>query len=163
MKTGIIIIFHNFETELDRQLYVDHFNKAEHVEVCLVNNNSQDNTLEHLLEISESCKNVSVLNINKFKSDINAIRAGARYLVNQFNLRELAYIDTHAFNSDKHKLNSTLNIIFKNLPLVIHYKDQVSQQKKIKQSMFQTIISLLDCLKVFEREGQNLALQGEVS
>jgi len=94
MKTGIIIIFHNYAEEIDKDFFKEHISKADDVEICLVNNNSNDSTYQLLKEIGEKCKNVSVVNINKFKTDNSAIRAGVRYLVNQFNLREIGYIDT---------------------------------------------------------------------
>ena len=159
MKTGIIIIFHNYEELLDKSFFIDHFNKAEEVEICLVNNNSKDNTLELLKEISEKCENVSVVNINKYKNEIYAIRAGVRYLVNQFNLREIGYIDTMFLSSNQIELNKVLKVVIDHHDTILACKNQVGQQKKIKQSMFHSIFSLLECMKVFKEEQKILNLQ----
>ncbi|OIQ30364.1 MAG: hypothetical protein BM564_03065 [Bacteroidetes bacterium MedPE-SWsnd-G2] len=159
MKTGIIIIFHNREEEIDKDFFKDHISKANDVEICLVNNNSKDNTYQLLKEISEKCKNVSVVNINKFKTGNSAIRAGARYLVNQFNLREIGYIDTSLLLPNHKELNNILKVIIEEHDEILKYKKQVSQQKKIKQSMFQCVFSLQECMMVFKNEHQVVSFQ----
>jgi len=152
MKTGIIIIFHNYAEEIDKDFFKEHISKADDVEICLVNNNSNDSTYQLLKEIGEKCKNVSVVNINKFKTDNSAIRAGVRYLVNQFNLREIGYIDTSLLLPNQKELNKVLKVIIEEHDEILKYKNQVSQQKKIKQSMFQCVFSLQECMTVFKNE-----------
>jgi len=158
MKTGIIIIFHNYGEKIDKNFFKDYINEAKDIEICLVNNNSKDNTYEHLKEITEYCKNVSVLNINKFKTDVSAVRAGARYMVNQFNLKDIGFINTNILKSNQKELNKVLKAIIDNREEILNYKNQVSQQKKIKQSMFQSVFSLLECMKVSKEERHVLNL-----
>ncbi|GAA4811360.1 glycosyltransferase [Litoribaculum gwangyangense] len=152
MKTGIIIIFHNYEEEIDMNFFSDYINKAKNIEMCLVNNCSKDNTYEVLKEISEYCNNVSVLNINKFKTDDSAVRAGARYLVNQFNLKEIGFINTNILKSNQKELIKVLRAIIDNRDEIFKHKNQVNQQKKIKQSMPQNVFSILECMKIFKEE-----------
>lgn len=158
MKTGIIIIFHNYGEKIDQKFFTDYINEVKDVEICLVNNNSKDKTYEHLKEISEYCKNVSVLNINKFKTDVSAVRAGARYMVNQFNLKDIGFINTNILKSNQKELNKVLKAIIDNREEILNYKNQVSQQKKIKQSIFQSVFSLLECMKVSKEERHVLNL-----
>ena len=152
MKTGIIIIFHNYAEEIDTDFFRDYVNKGQDLEICLVNNNSDDNTYELLKEISEKCNNFSVLNINKFRTDISAIRAGVRYLVNQFNLREIGYINTDVLMSNQNELNKVLKILIDEQDAILIHKNQVSQQKKIKQTIFQSVFSLLECIECFNNQ-----------
>lgn len=159
MKTGIIITFHNNEKEIDKHFFIQNTEHLKNVEICLVNNNSQDNTYNKLKEISEYCKNVSVLNINKYKTDNYAIRAGVRFLVNQFNLREIGYINTNLLTTNQKELNKVLRGIIENRDEILNFKNQVSQQKKIKQSVIQNVFSLLDCMKVFKEETHGLSVQ----
>jgi hypothetical protein len=44
MKTGIIIIFHDYEKKLDINYFISQINDSEDLEICLVNNYSKDNT-----------------------------------------------------------------------------------------------------------------------
>ena len=159
MKTGIIIIFHNYEKEIDNSFFKDHINKVKDVEICLVNNNSTDNTYEVLKEISESCNNVSVVNIKKHNTEISAVRAGARYMVNQFNLKEIGYINANMLRSDHKELNKVIKVIIDYQEEILNYKSHVSQQKKIKQSMVQNIYSLLECMIEFKKDYQKLSFK----
>ncbi|MBT8265227.1 MAG: glycosyltransferase, partial [Bacteroidia bacterium] len=79
MRIGIIIIFHDNEAEIDAQHSIQCLKHAHKLEICLVDNNSRDNTQNILKEIKEECYNVSLVNIKKFKSDAAAVRAGARF------------------------------------------------------------------------------------
>jgi hypothetical protein len=159
MKTGIIIRFHDYEKKLDINYFISQINDSEDLEICLVNNYSKDNTYELLKEISEKCKNVSVVNINKYKTDIYAIRAGVRYLVNHFNLREIGYIDTNLLSPNQNELNNVMKVVINNIDSILKYKNEVIQQKKIKQSMLQSIFSLLECMKEFKEDHHVLCLQ----
>ena len=89
MKLGIIIICHNNENDINIDNCVKYLNKVKDIEICLVNNNSKDNTYNVLKEIKEYCNHVSLVDIKKFKSDNSAVKAGARFMSSQFNLKYL--------------------------------------------------------------------------
>ncbi|WP_290470252.1 glycosyltransferase [Lacinutrix sp. MedPE-SW] len=86
MKIGIIIIFHNNEDDIDTKYFIDKISQTKHLELCFVNNESRDSTYQLLEEIKYQCSNVSIVNIKKFKSDVSAVRAGARYMFSQYDL-----------------------------------------------------------------------------
>ncbi len=99
MKTGIILIFHNNERDINSEIFIKDLQQTENIELCLVNNDSKDDTFRILQEIKEACKNVSVVNIKKFKSDISAVRAGARFMFNNFDMSHIGYVSTLEFNN----------------------------------------------------------------
>ena len=81
MKTGIIIIFHNNEKHIDTDIFVKQLRQSNNIQFCLVNNASKDNTMQALQEVKDAgLPNVSLVDIRKFKSDVSAVRAGARFM-----------------------------------------------------------------------------------
>ncbi len=159
MKIGIIIIFHNNERDIDSNFFIGHFNQAENLEMCLVNNDSRDNTYQMLKEIKEECGNVSIVNIKKFKSDLSAVRAGARYLFNQFNLQHIGYASSKSFNTKYHGLNGLIKAISKNQDDILKYNIQILEKHEIKQTLFQSLFSVIECLKKLNIEDQFVNLQ----
>ena len=67
-------------------------NKMEGVLFCLVNNNCSELFGSQLDELAEEHDYVNVIHIKKRKPNLWAVRAGSRYLKNNFNLKFLAYI-----------------------------------------------------------------------
>ena len=88
MKIGIIIIFYNNENDIDKDLFSKQIKKTQNIKFCLVNNCSKDKTYQILKEIKEECDSiVSIVNVKKIGSETSAKRAGARYMINQFELK----------------------------------------------------------------------------
>ncbi|MGB6267760.1 MAG: family 2 glycosyl transferase [Olleya sp.] len=114
MKIGIIIIFHNNEKDIDTNIFVQQLNQVKNIEFCLVNNASKDNTYTLLNDINEACANVSLVNINTFKSDVSAVRAGARYMFNKFNLKHIGYVTTNLLITKYDGLNGLIKAISQN-------------------------------------------------
>lgn len=152
MKTGIIIIFHNYERFIDKELFVRHAEKAKYIHFCLVNNNSKDNTYRVLKDIKEVCQNVSVVNIKKFKPDISAVKAGARYMFNQFDLDHLGYINTNLLNKKNENLNTIIKVIEENKEDILKYDIEIVKKNEIKQSLYQNLFSVIDYLKKLKLE-----------
>lgn len=100
MKTGVIILFHNYENELEPKVLIEQIQQLDTIPICLVNNESKDNTYDIVKDIRDHCPNVSVVNIKKLKSDLSAIRAGARYLLSARKLKTLGYINTNLIPVD---------------------------------------------------------------
>ena len=67
MKLGIIIVFNSFENSFPKEALIEKINSLNDVCICLVNNKSNANTENYLNEISENCKNTSVVNIKMSK------------------------------------------------------------------------------------------------
>ncbi|MBT8393456.1 MAG: glycosyltransferase [Flavobacteriaceae bacterium] len=159
MKIGIIIIFHNNEKEIDRDCFIEHSNLAENLELCLVNNDSKDNTFKILQEIKEVCANVSVVNIKKLKSEIAAVRAGARYMFNQFDLQHIGFVSTNSLNTNQHGLNELIKRISENQKVILKYNINTLEKKEIKQTLFQSLFSVIEYLKQLNEENHIVHLQ----
>ena len=144
MKTGIIIIFHNNEKEMDTDYFIEQIQQTRNLELCLVNNDSKDNTYDLLRDVKDECDNVSVVNVKKFKSDMAAVKAGARYMFSEFDLKHLGYVSTNMLNIKYHGLNGLIEAISENQDAILNYK--IKTLKK-KQTLFQSLFSLLDYLK----------------
>tara|TARA_R110002049_G_scaffold133385_1_gene292832 strand:+ start:11 stop:496 length:486 start_codon:yes stop_codon:yes gene_type:complete len=144
MKTGIIIIFHNNEKEMDTDYFIEQIQQTRNLELCLVNNDSKDNTYGLLRDVKDECDNVSVVNVRKFKSDMAAVKAGARYMFSEFDLKHLGYVSTNMLNIKYHGLNVLIEVITENQDAILNYK--IKTLKK-KQTLFQSLFSLLDYLK----------------
>jgi hypothetical protein len=145
MKTGIIIVCYNNEHKIDKDLCIKYINNVQNVEFCFVNNNSEDNTHEILKDISETCKNVSVVNINKYKSSTSAVRAGARFMFNEYNLKQLGFITTNTF-SKYENLSILIKVIHENQLKISKYDQKILHTKETKLTLFQSLFSVMDYL-----------------
>jgi hypothetical protein len=145
MKTGIIIICHNNECDIDKDLCSKYLNNVQDVEFCLVNNNSNDNTYELLKDIGETCKNVSVVNINKFKNSKSAVRAGARFMFNEYNLKQLGFITTNTITKFEN-LGMLFKVIHENQMDISKYNDKILNVKETKLTLFQSLFPVMDYL-----------------
>ena len=145
MKLGIIIICHNNENDIDIDHCIKHLNKVKDIEMCLVNNNSKDNTYDVLKEVKERCENVSIVDIKKFKSDTSAVKAGARFMSSQFNLKYLGFINTNMI-SEYENLCLLIKAIGDNQVDISKYNQSYLNKKGIKLTMFQSLFPVMDYL-----------------
>ncbi|AUC82544.1 glycosyltransferase [Lacinutrix sp. Bg11-31] len=159
MKTGIIIIFHNNEKDIDINVFIEQIKQTSNLELCLVNNDSRDNTFQLLKEIKEASSNVSVVNVKKIKSDVSAVRAGARFMSNQFNLIHLGYVAVNSLNTNKHGLNGLIKAIAENQEVLLDYNLEILKRKNIKLTLFQSLFSIIDYLKKLKVKNQFVQLQ----
>nr|WP_315224043.1 glycosyltransferase [uncultured Flavobacterium sp.] len=144
MKIGIIIICYNNEFNIDKDLCIKYINEVKNIEFCLVNNNSEDNTYEVLKDISETCKNVSVVNINKHNSNISAVRAGARFMFNEYNLKYLGFITENTFGSYG-DLSMLIKAIQENQLDILNYNRLVLNTKEIKLASNKSLFPVQSC------------------
>ena len=159
MKIGIIIIFYNNEKDIDTQFFIEQLKQSTNLELCLVNNNSKDKTYQLLNEIKESCLNVSVVNIKKFKSDESAVRAGARFMFNQFDLNHLGYVSTNLLNLKNHGLNGLIQAISENQDVILKYNIETLERQDIKLTLFQTLFSVIEYLTKINLKNEFVNLQ----
>jgi hypothetical protein len=145
MKLGIIIICHNNENDIDIRHCVKYLNKVKDIEICLVNNHSKDNTYNLLKEINGYCENVSIVNIKKFKSDNSAVKAGARFMSSQFNLKYVGFVNSNMIY-EYEDLSLLIKSIRDNQVDISNYNQSFSNKKGIKLTMFQSLFPLLDYL-----------------
>lgn len=143
MKLGVIIICHNSEQKIKKDLIFNSLNDMKNLKICMVNNDSKDNTYELLKMIKEQCANISLVNVKKQKSDTAAVRAGARYMYNHFNLRHLGYV----LNFNNFEMNSLMEIICKNQKAILNYNIRELNKKETKLTLFQSLFSVTEYLK----------------
>lgn len=150
MKIGIIIVFYNNEKDIDRSLFNGLSSIRNHIELCLVNNGSEDATLEKLEALKDtSGLHSTIIDIKQNKGEDAAIKAGARYLFNQNELKHIAYV-----NVDKLKaiddLHTLLNLIEKNKESIIQYNLNTIQTSQIKRLIFKNVFCILEYLNKLE-------------
>ncbi|WP_282135688.1 glycosyltransferase [Seonamhaeicola maritimus] len=145
MKLGIIIICYNNENDIDITHCAKYLNKLKDIEICLVNNNSKDNTYNILEEIKEQCVNVSIVDIKRFKSGNSAVKAGARFMSNQFSLKYLGYVNTNSLIKYQ-----DLSLLFKAIRDsqvdILNYNQSFLNKKGIRLTMFQSLFPVMDYL-----------------
>jgi len=159
MKTGIIFIFHNNEGDIDSSIFIDQIQGTKNLEMCLVNNDSIDNTFGILKEIKEECKNVSLVNIRRFKSDLSAVRAGARFMFNQHDLGHIGFVSANEINGKYYKINDLLKLICEKLEEIKKYNNTVLSRQEMKQTLFQSLFSITQYLKEIKVENQLVSLK----
>lgn len=144
MKIGIIIIFYNNEKVIDSNLFNEIFNITKHTQLCLVNNGSSDGTFEKLQEfklIYES--NITIVDVKRNKGDEAAIKAGARYLFNQNELKHIGYINVEKFNSVQ-DLQTLLYNLINHKELIIQFNLESVGSHKMKRTLFRNIFSVIE-------------------
>ena len=148
MRIGVIIVFHNNEKDIDAGFFIEYLNQAKNLDLCLVNNASKDNTYKLLKEIKQACsKHVSLIDIKKFKSDTSAVRSGARFMFNQYDLNHIGYISTNLINSKYYSLNALIKAMSKNQNIILENNISVIEKKEIKQTLFQSVFSIMEYLE----------------
>jgi hypothetical protein len=154
MKIGVIIIFHNHEKEINIDLFTSNCNASKNIEFCLVNNDSKDDTYLILKEIKEACDNVSVVNIKKFKSDVSAVKSGARYMYNNFKLNHIGYVNLNLLNKRYQGLSSIILAIIDHQDSIIEYDKAILKKHTMKKTLFQKLFSVVDYLTKIKIESQ---------
>ncbi|AXG68827.1 N-glycosyltransferase [Kordia sp. SMS9] len=96
MKIGILIIFRNDENIIDVQKFIELFSQNVKLNVCLVNNESTDNTFALLKEIQEEAElSISVIDVKKNRGHDAAVKAGIRYLNSAHDLPFILCLKTY--------------------------------------------------------------------
>lgn len=151
MRIGVIIVFHNSEKHIDVDFFVNYLDKAKNLEFCLVNNASKDNTYKVLKEIKISATtSVALVDIKKFKSDISAVRSGARFMFNQFDLDHIGFISTNLINTKKYSINSLIYTMSKHQDAILKYDKNEIEKKHIRQTLFQKVFSIIEYLEIIK-------------
>ena len=159
MKLGIIIIFHNNEDIIDKDFFISHLNQAKNIEFCFVNNASIDKTYQFLTEIKEDCSCVSLVDIKKYTTESIAVKAGARFLFNEFDLNHIGYVSANLRNKEQFNLNETLKAISANKDFILDYDFIMIEREKIKKSIMNRIFSVIEYLKVLKTNKQLFIVQ----
>lgn len=150
MKLGIIIIFQDNEDIIDKEFFIAQLNQVKNIEFCFVNNASSDKTFQCLKELKEDCKSVSLVDIKKCTTEPIAVKAGARYLFNAFELNHIGYMSTSTLNKDQNNLNDLLEAINVNKDFILEYDIKMIERQKIKKSIMNRLFSIIEYLKVIK-------------
>ncbi len=142
MKKGIVILFHDNASDVDKDYFTKKMDYAKNLQICLVDNNSKDETYQVLSEIAEDCENVSIVNVKKHKTDISAARAGVRFLSNKYNLSEIAYICYDLLPSNQRGLDEFFKLLIENQHSSLNPKFNYVENGKSKKTLFQSLFSL---------------------
>lgn len=111
MKIGVVIIFRDSEEDIDGHSFIKKLNTTKNMVFCFVNNSSKDKTHLLLRYIkNESVKDITILDIKKYKSKQFASRAGTRYLLNFFDLEYIGYLDINSFKNEYKTLSESIQL-----------------------------------------------------
>ncbi|MFT5249819.1 MAG: hypothetical protein ACI93P_001551 [bacterium] len=148
MKIGIIIIFNNNENDIDKDLFSKQIKKTQNIKFCLVNNCSKDKTYQILKEIKEECDSiVSIVNVKKIGSETSAKRAGARYMINQFELKHLGYINTKPVDLANDSFYNLIKNISDYQKEILEYNIENLKKKEIRKMKYQSLFSVIENIK----------------
>lgn len=148
MKLGIIFIFRNSCKYIDQQYLIKKLNKAENLEICFVNNCSTDETYQILKSIKDSVNNISLVNIKKLKTDDSAVRAGARFMFNNFDINHIGFVNTKQINHEG--FNDLIKDICKNREAILSYNQMIVREQKIRKTLFQKLFSVAGHIKAIK-------------
>ena len=138
MKVGMIIVFNFDDEEILSSNIIEIFKKTTEINFCLVNNNCPNMFGEVLMDIADECENVTVIHIKKRKNNSLAVRAGTRYMSNQFNLKFLG----HLVGLHGEKLIEAIQLFVNRYEEIRTQEGKHQSGKLIKQAFFQKIFSV---------------------
>lgn len=146
MRIGIIIIFYNNALDIDKTLLKGLSDLRKHAQLCLVNNASTDKTLEKLQELNATEGFVyTILDIKQNRGIDTAIKAGARYLFNQNELKYIGFINVEGFNTEQ-SLFDFLSAAESHKDSIVQYNLKLVKNNKMHRVLFKNIFSVVDYL-----------------
>ncbi|WP_115461086.1 glycosyltransferase family protein [Winogradskyella aurantiaca] len=141
MKIGIIMIFQNNEKNIDWKFFLQHLEKSKPIKFCLVNNGSTDDTGLLLVEITEGCTNVSSVHIKRLKKEKLAIRAGVRYLWNEYGIECIGFVNTNDFRNSR-DFESLMKDLVSKANHLLSYKSNTHENYQYKRPILQSLFPL---------------------
>lgn len=142
MYTGLIIVFDTFENEALKDSFIASINAIADVEICLVCNSSSEQDFEILTEIADQCNNTYVINTKRRKPNTSSVRAGARFMYNQFNLKYLGFI----VGIDNSKILEAMQGYIKHQEEIVALNKIKKEKKAYKPTLFQSLFSITEYL-----------------
>lgn len=147
MKLGIIIIFRNNADKISIEAISNNLKHVSDLVLCLVDNQSKDDTLEKLKEIRENSVSVEVVEIKKQCTLEAAKKAGARFMFNTYNLKHLGFIDVNAMETKTLDINNVIELVCQSQDSILDFDKELKRQTQVRQTFFKSIFSVLDFLK----------------
>ncbi|WP_299361841.1 hypothetical protein [Winogradskyella sp.] len=143
MYVGLIIVFNTFDSEVLKEYFITSINAMADVKICLVCNSSNEQVFEVLTEIAEHCNNTNVVNTKRKKLNTASVRAGARYMNNQFNLKYLGFI----VGLDNFEILEVLKTYVQHQETIIALNKIEKGNKAVKPTFYQSLFSVTEYLK----------------
>lgn len=91
--------------------------------------------------------------LKKKKSDSSAVKAGARFMTSQFNIKHLGYINTSMIRKYQN-LSLLIKTIRDNQMDILEYNKRISDEKAMKPTMFQSLFSVVDYLAKIDAKNE---------
>ncbi|BAO75979.1 hypothetical protein WPG_1749 [Winogradskyella sp. PG-2] len=113
------------------------------VKVCLVCNSNDAKVYETLTEIADQCSNTNVVNAKMKKTSSASIRAGARFLQNEFSLKHIGYIS----EIDHLEVLSVLEKFIEYQETIIALNKREKNNKNVKPTFYQSLFSISEYLE----------------
>ncbi|MAD97269.1 MAG: hypothetical protein CMB99_08090 [Flavobacteriaceae bacterium] len=142
MKTGVIIVFKSRIKDIPKDQLVALFNNAPKIEFCLLHKLNDETINDYLIGIAEQCENVSFVSIRNNKMNVSSVRAGSRFMHNEFNLKFLGYV----IESKRIDLIQVIETFIENSEEIALRHNKNTRNKKNKQTFIQRLLSLPEFL-----------------
>ena len=143
MKVGIIIVFDTSHDEILHTNIIDTLKELSEICFCLVNNNCPEALSDTLTDISYECGNATVIHIKMNNGNSQAVRAGARYMNNQFNFKFLGYV----VDLKKDKMIDAIKLFAKNYEDIQLREFNNQSNRLLKQTFFKKTFSISNYYK----------------
>ncbi len=147
-KNGIVIPCFNEGSRLDIMEFLRNADHSQDTVVCFVNDGSSDNTRGVLAEIKNiEYTNVVIYNHSKNKGKADAVRNGALFLFEEFNVDNIGFLDADLSTSFKDYYELTRELDNKNHKMVIGSRNM--GQESVERNLFRKVMSNIIRLLIF--------------
>jgi len=142
MKNGIVIPCYNEANRLDFNAFQNFINENEDYFICFVNDGSQDETLNQLIEFEKRNKAVQVYDLKDNVGKGEAVRKGTNYLLDYTDVQTVGYLDADLATGfdDYKRLHSVMRFSGKN---AVFGSRKMNQDDTIERSAFRKLASFV--------------------
>ncbi len=138
MHVGLIIVFNHFKDSQLKSDFITSLKALHNIKICLVCNSNDDIVLEQLNEIAYHGDHIAVVSTKRTKSTSSAVKAGARYVYNHYNLKYVGYI---ADFSSLENFEFVKKFESHQQTIITLIKEEIAA-KKVKQTYYQSLFSI---------------------
>ena len=143
MKTGLIIVFQPRLELLPKEQLISLFKRDEEIKFCLLNKQNDDFVMDYFAYIADQCDNVSIVSLRKNQANSSAVRAGARFMQNEFNLNFLG----HIIENKKMDVLSIIEFFLDHNEEIVNSHLEALRSKRNKPTFIQKLLSINDFVK----------------
>jgi len=137
MKITILIVFNNNAGDINENVFNALSNCNNQIQLCLINNGSEDTTLEKLQELKNALEIYSaIIDIKQNKGNNAAVKAGERFLFNKNKSMYVVYV-----YASKLKLDRDLSALFN---ATIMHKKHIMQF--FRENKINSPLCMIECL-----------------